>query len=231
MTIDRSNDPRATQVGRAKGVLALAGALLTLGCTAASASGPQIVPAPTIDTAKVSDLQTAVLAGGCFWGVEGVFEHVKGVRDVTSGYAGGKAGDASYERVSSGRTGHAEAVRIRYDPAQVSYGTLLRIFFSVATDPTQLNRQGPDTGPSYRTAIFPKGAEQAKVARAYIAQLTQAKVYKRPIVTRIEQGDFFPAEAYHQNFMRRNPTYPYIVVNDAPKVAALKLLFAALYRS
>jgi peptide-methionine (S)-S-oxide reductase len=215
---------------RAKGVLAMAGALLILGCSTASASGSQIVPAPKVDTAKVSGVQTAVLAGGCFWGLEGVFEHVKGVRDVTSGYAGGKAGDASYERVSSERTGHAEAVRIRYDPAQVSYGTLLRIYFSVTTDPTQLNRQGPDTGPIYRTAIFPQGAEQAKVARAYIAQLTQARVYSGPIVTRIEQGGFFPAEAYHQNFMRRNPAYPYIVVNDAPKVAALKRLFPALYQ-
>lgn len=231
MTIDRSHDFRVKGLGRAKGVLALAGALLTLGCSAASASGSQLVPAPKIDIAKVSGVQTAVLAGGCFWGLEGVFEHVKGVRDVTSGYAGGKAADASYERVSSERTGHAEAVRIRYDPTQISYGTLLRIYFSVTTDPTQLNRQGPDTGPSYRTAIFPQGTAQEKVARAYVAQLTEVRVYSRPIVTRIERGRFYPAEAYHQDFMRRNPTHRYIVVNDAPKVAALKQLFPALYRS
>lgn len=196
----------------------------------APAHASQIVPAPRIDVPKAAKLQTAVLAGGCFWGLEGVFEHVKGVRDVVSGYAGGTPADATYERVSSEATGHAEAVRIRYDPAKISYGTLLRIYFSVTTDPTLLNRQGPDIGPSYRSAIFPQDAAQADVARAYIAQLTQAKAYPRPIVTKIEQGRFFPAEDYHQDFMRRNPQYPYIVTNDRPKVEALKRLFPDLYR-
>jgi peptide-methionine (S)-S-oxide reductase len=196
--------------------------------TPASAMG--LVPPPTVDASAGKGLRTAVLAGGCFWGLEGVYEHVKGVRDVVSGYAGGTKADAVYERVGSETTGHAEAVRISYDPSQVSYGTLLRVYFSVTTDPTQLNRQGPDVGPSYRSAIFPQDAEQAKIARAYIAQLGKANVYQRPIVTRIEQGNFYPAEDYHQNFMRRNPNHRYIVVNDAPKVAALKRLFPQLYR-
>ena len=194
------------------------------------AHASQIVPAPQIDLPNASKLQTAVLAGGCFWGLEGVFEHVRGVRDVVSGYAGGTRADANYERVSSEATGHAEAVRIRYDPAKVSYGTLLRIYFSVTTDPTLLNRQGPDIGPSYRSAIFPQDPAQANVARAYIAQLTQAKAFPRPIVTKIEQGRFYAAEDHHQDFMRRNPRHPYIVINDRPKVAALKRLFPDLYR-
>jgi peptide-methionine (S)-S-oxide reductase len=197
---------------------------------AALARTGQLVPAPRIDVPKPNGLQTAVLAGGCFWGLEAVFERVKGVHSVVSGYAGGQRQDATYERVSSERTRHAEAVRIRYDPAQVSYGTLLRIYFSVTTDPTQLNRQGPDVGPSYRSAIFPQNAAQARVARAYIAELGKAGVYKQPIVTRIESGAFFPAEAYHQDFMRKNPRHPYIVRHDVPKVAALKRLFPALYR-
>jgi peptide-methionine (S)-S-oxide reductase len=194
------------------------------------AHAAQLVPSPRIDVPSHAGLQTAVFAGGCFWGLEGVFEHVKGVEDVVSGYAGGSRADADYGRVSSETTGHAEAVRIRYDPARISYGTLLRIYFSVTTDPTQLNRQGPDSGPSYRSAIFPQTPAQAKVARAYIDQLGRAKVFPRPIVTRIEQGGFFPAEDYHQDFMRRNPHYPYIVVNDLPKVEALKRLFPSLYR-
>ncbi|MDB5698998.1 MAG: msrA [Alphaproteobacteria bacterium] len=189
-----------------------------------------LVPAPRVDAAKAPGEQIAVLAGGCFWGLEGVFEHVKGVSDVVSGYAGGTRGDASYDRVSSETTGHAEAVRIRFDPRQISYGTLLRIYFSVTTDPTQLNRQFPDVGPSYRSAIFPQNQEQARVARAYIAQIGQSGAYKQPIVTRVESGHFFPAEAYHQNFMRNNPAYPYIVRYDLPKVAALKRLFPNMYR-
>jgi peptide-methionine (S)-S-oxide reductase len=212
-------------------VAAILMAVLALNMMPASSAGAAtLVPAAQSDVPPVKGLQTAVLAGGCFWGLEGVFEHVKGVRDVTSGYAGGSAQDASYERVTTERTGHAEAVRIRFDPAQVSYATLLRIYFSVTTDPTQLNRQGPDEGPSYRSAIFPQDSEQERVARAYIAQLSQAKVFNRPIVTRIEHGGFFPAEAYHQDFMRKNPNYPYIVINDAPKVTALKKLFPQLYR-
>lgn len=187
------------------------------------------IPAPRVD-APAQGLQTAVFAGGCFWGLEGVFEHVRGVRDVVSGYAGGTQAQADYDTVSSGTTRHAEAVRITYDPAQISYGRLLQIYFSVATDPTQLNRQYPDTGPQYRSAIFPQNAGQAGAAKAYIAQLGAAKAWRQPIVTRIESGKFFPAEAHHQDFMRKNPMHPYIVANDAPKVAALKAGFPKLYR-
>jgi peptide-methionine (S)-S-oxide reductase len=188
------------------------------------------VPAPRIDAAPAAGLQTAVLAGGCFWGMEAVFEHVKGVRRVTSGYAGGDARTANYDAVSTERTRHAEAIRIQYDPRQVSYGTLLRVYFAVAHDPTQLNRQGPDVGPSYRSAIFPIGAEQERIARAYIAQLGAVRAYSKPIVTKIERGAFFPAEAYHQNFARRNPQHGYIRVHDAPKMAALKAAFPGLWQ-
>jgi peptide-methionine (S)-S-oxide reductase len=194
------------------------------------AAATQNVPPPRTDLPKQQGVQTAVLAGGCFWGMEAVFEHVKGVKQVVSGFAGGARKDATYARVSSETTSHAEAVRISYDPSQISYGTLLRVYFSVATDPTQLNRQGPDVGPSYRGAIFPQSPSQAKVARAYIAQLQQAKVYKKPIVTRIESGSFFPAEAHHQDFARKNPRHPYIVRHDTPKVKALQRLFPGLYR-
>jgi peptide-methionine (S)-S-oxide reductase len=175
--------------------------------------------------------ETAVLAGGCFWGMEAVFEHLKGVVSVTSGYDGGSRATASYAAVSTEHTGHAEAVRIVYDPTQVSYGTLLRIYFSVAHDPTQLNRQGPDSGPSYRSAIFPMNEKQAEVAKAYIAQLNQAKTFRAPIVTKIEPGhEFYPAEGYHQDFLVLHPNYPYIVFNDLPKVRNLKRLFPDLYR-
>jgi len=196
---------------------------------AAPASAATLVPAPAVDAPVAKGLQTAVLAGGCFWGLEGVYEHVKGVRNVVSGYAGGAQKDARYDSVSTETTGHAEAVRITYDPTKVSYGTLLRIYFSVTTDPTQLNRQGPDVGPSYRTAIFPQNPDQARVARAYIAQLSKAQVYSRPIVTRIESGPFFLAEAAHQDFMRNHPRHPYILAHDVSKVAALKQLFPTLY--
>jgi peptide-methionine (S)-S-oxide reductase len=204
-----------------------------LGATAPSAClarTEKLVPAPQVDVPRASGLQTAVLAGGCFWGLEGVFERVKGVRQVISGYAGGRREDATYAQVSSEGTGHAEAVRIRFDPAQVSYGTLLRIYFSVTTDPTQLNRQGPDVGASYRSAIFPQDQAQERVARAYLAQLGRAGIYKRPIVTKVERGNFYPAEAYHQDFMRRNPRHPYILVHDVPKVQALRNFFPQLYR-
>ena len=213
-------------------ILVLVAGVLVLGMVmpGSGAGAAQLVPAARADVPAAKGVQTAVLAGGCFWGLEGVFERVKGVRDVVSGYAGGTAGDATYERVTTETTGHAEAVRIHYDPAQVSYATLLRIYFSVTTDPTQLNRQGPDTGPSYRSAIFPQDPEQERVARAYIAQLSQAKVYPKPIVTRIEQGRFYPAEAYHQDFMRNNPRHPYILAHDVPKVQALRQLFPSLYR-
>ena len=192
-----------------------------------------IVPLTASATAAAKQpKETAVLAGGCFWGMEGVFEHVKGVTDVTSGYAGGSAKDANYDHVSSERTGHAEAVRIRFDPRQISYGRLLQIFFSVAHDPTQLNRQGPDAGPQYRSAIFPANQERAKIAKAYIEQLDAAGVYKYRIVTTIESGrTFYPAETYHQDYMTRHPRDPYIMVNDLPKVADLKRLFPQRYRS
>jgi len=174
--------------------------------------------------------EVAVLAGGCFWGMEGVYEHVKGVSDVTSGFAGLRAAGANYELVSTGTTGYAEAVRISFDPTKVSYAELLRIYFSVAHDPTELNRQGPDTGTQYRSAIFPQSAAQAKVAKAYIAQLQKAHVFGEPIVTRIESGGFTAAEDYHQDFMRKNPNYPYIVFNDRPKVAALKQQFPTYWK-
>ena len=194
----------------------LAGAMLSLPLAQASAA-----PART---------ETAVLAGGCFWGMEWVFEHVKGVTNVVSGYAGGSAKDASYEAVSSENTGHAEAVRITYDPRQVSYGKLLEVYFLAAHDPTQLNRQGPDAGPSYRSAIFPQSPEQERFARGYIQKLNAAHIWRRPIATKIEHGGFYPAEAYHQGFAEKHPSYPYIVVNDRPKLTALKQKFPALYK-
>jgi peptide-methionine (S)-S-oxide reductase len=175
--------------------------------------------------------ETAVLAGGCFWGMESVFEHVKGVKDVVSGYAGGGAKDANYDAVSSEGTRHAEAVKVTFDPAQVSYAELLQIYFTVAHDPTQVNRQTPDVGTSYRSAIFPQTAEQARFAKAFIARLNAAHVFKAPIATKIESGGFFPAEAYHQDFARRHPYYPYIVVNDRPKVAALQRKFPGFYKA
>jgi len=174
--------------------------------------------------------ETAVLAGGCFWGMEWVFEHVKGVTNVVSGYAGGGAGDAQYDKVSSETTGHAEAVRITYDPAQVSYGKLLQIYFLVAHDPTEVNRQGPDAGPSYRSAIFPQSPGQERFARVFMDKLNAEHIWKKPIATRIEHGGFYPAEAYHQDFARKHPSYPYIVINDRPKVAALKQKFPAYYK-
>src|SRR5438309_6593835 len=170
--------------------------------------------------AAAPQMQTAVLAGGCFWGMETVFEHVKGGKDVVSGYAGGDAKNANYDAVSSEGTGHAEAVKITFDSSQVSYAQLLQIYFTVAHDPTQIDRQGPDVGHSYRSAIFPQSAEQARFAKAFIARLTAAHVYKAPIATKIESGGFYPAEAYHQDFARKHPYFPYIVVNDRPKVAA-----------
>lgn len=175
--------------------------------------------------------ETAVLAGGCFWGMEAVFEHLKGVSEVVSGFAGGTSATASYERVSSGNTGHAEAVKITYDPSQISYGQLLKVYFSVAHDPTQLNRQGPDTGTQYRSAIFFENDQQKKVAQAYIKQLNQGKVFSTPIVTTLVplQG-FYAAEDYHQNFIQHNPTYPYVVVHDLPKLAQLKQQFPRLYK-
>lgn len=197
-----------------------------------SAEPARRVPAPTADLAATSDkTETAVFAGGCFWGVQGVFQHVKGVSNAVSGYAGGAASTARYEEIGSGRTGHAESVRISYDPKQISYGKLLQIYFSVAHDPTELNRQGPDTGTQYRSTVFPGNADQARVANAYIAQLNQAKTFGKSLATTVEPlKPFFPAEAYHQDFMTRNPDHGYIVVNDLPKIADLKRLFPESYR-
>ena len=203
--------------------------LFLVGCSDASAAETRLLPGPEKDVPATAGLQTAVLAGGCFWGVEAVYEHVKGVRSVESGYAGGSAAEANYSAVSSERTKHAEAVRITFDPDAISYGTLLRLFFSVAHDPTQLNRQGPDVGTSYRSAIFPQSAQQKAVASAYIAQLRGQ--FSRPIVTRIEGGRFYRAEAYHQDFMRRNPAHPYILAHDRPKIVALKRAAPSLFRS
>ena len=176
-------------------------------------------------------LEQAVLAGGCFWGVEAVFEHVQGVRNVVSGYAGGSARDANYAAVSSERTRHAEAVRIIYDPARISFGQLLKIHATVAHDPTQVNRQGPDVGPSYRSAIFPQTAAQRQYAARFLAQLRASKAFRRPIATRIESGTFYPAEASHQDFMRRNPDHPYIVAHDRPKLASLKRAYPHLWKA
>lgn len=175
--------------------------------------------------------ETAVLAGGCFWGMEGLFEHVKGVTSVVSGYAGGDSKDANYDKVSTEGTGHAEAVKITFDPTKVSYAQLLQIYFTVAHDPTEIDRQGPDVGHSYRSAIFPQSPQQAAFAKAFIGRLNAAHIYKAPIATKIESGGFFPAEAYHQGFMRKHPYYPYIVVNDRPKVSALEKKFPALYKA
>ena len=203
--------------------------LLSAGCSAAAAA-EKLVPAPKLDP-PAAGRQVAVLAGGCFWGMEAVFERLKGVDNVVSGYAGGARKDATYARVSGEQTRHAEVVRITFDPRLISYGTLLRVYFSVAHDPTQLNRQGPDVGPSYRSAIFPQSEAQQRVARAYIAQLSAARAYPRPIVTRIERGAFFAAEPYHQDFMRRNPRHPYILVHDVPKVRALRQLMPKLVKA
>jgi peptide-methionine (S)-S-oxide reductase len=186
------------------------------------------IPVAAKDVPASGHRAVAVLAGGCFWGMEAVFEHVKGVKSVTAGYDGGSADTANYEAVSTENTGHAESVRIVYDPHVISYATLLRVYFSIAHDPTQLNRQGPDHGPSYRSAIFAQNPAQAAVAKAYIAQLDRTKAFGRPIVTKIETGTFYPAEAYHQHFYDRNPLHPYIVHWDKPKVAAFKAAFPQL---
>ena len=192
-----------------------------------------ILPAPAIGgtLTPAAPLDTAVFAGGCFWGIEAVFEHIKGVRSAVSGYAGGTTASPNYEDVSTGTTGHAESVRVVYDPAVVSYGQLLQVFFSVAHDPTQLNRQGPDHGTQYRSAIFYRTPEQQQAAEGYVRQLTAAKAYAKPIVTQIVPlTAFYPAEDYHQDYMAHHPDQPYIVYNDAPKVAHLKQQFPQLYR-
>ena len=210
--------------------LAVGGTLAAALSLTAPAVAERAVPIPAAarDVSAASGLQTAVLAGGCFWGMEAVFEHVRGVRSVTAGYAGGARGEATYDQVSTERTRHAEAIRISYDPRQVSFATLLRVYFSVAHDPTQVGGQGPDSGPSYRSAIFPQSIEQTEVAAAYIRQLTAARSFGKPITTKLERGNFFPAEAYHQDFFNRNPSHPYIVTFDKPKLAAFRAGFPRL---
>ena len=217
-----------------RGAIALAMIAPLAALSRPSSHAAVLVPAATVTSMAPAKpgLQTIVLAGGCFWGIEAVFEHVKGVTDAVSGYAGGTKAQAEYETVSTGTTGHAESVQVTFDPAKVSLEKLLQVFFSVAHDPTQLNRQGPDVGPQYRSAIFFQNEEQERIARAYIDQLAKAKVYPKPIVTQVVKLEgFYPAEEYHQNFAERNPTYPYIVYHDLPKVANLKKQFPDLYRN
>ena len=212
--------------------LLAATAALTLAFAAPSRAAEEAVtiPAPAVDAAPASGIQTAVIAGGCFWGVQGVFQHTAGVVNAISGYAGGSKATAEYRTVSSGTTGHAESVEIKYDPAKISYGKILQIFFSVVHDPTQLDRQGPDTGTQYRSAIFTTSDEQKTVADAYIAQLNAAKVFRKPIVTKVGPLQaFYAAEGYHQDYLTLHPTQPYIAHNDIPKVENLKKLFAANY--
>jgi peptide-methionine (S)-S-oxide reductase len=213
-------------------------ALLVLAFAAATtdralAEAPRPLPMPAIDLPPGDTTAgVVVLAGGCFWGVQGVYQHVEGVTSAVSGYAGGNKNTAEYERVSTGQTGHAESVQVTYDPRRISFGRLLQIFFSVAHDPTEVNRQGPDVGTQYRSAIFPSNTDQARVAQAYIGQLDQAQIFKKPLATKIEADRaFFPAEPYHQDFLTRHPTYPYIVYNDLPKIAALERMFPELYRA
>jgi peptide-methionine (S)-S-oxide reductase len=210
-------------------------------CAAAAAYAPatgkaaepavKIAP-PAAEAPATGELETAVLAGGCFWGIQAVYQHINGVKNAVSGYAGGAQKDAKYESVGMGTTGHAEAVKVTFDPRVVSYGKILQVFFSVAHDPTQLNRQGPDSGTQYRSEIFPQSEAQAKAARDYIAQLDQAKAFKKPIVTKTGtvKAAFYPAEGYHQDYATRHPWQPYIVINDAPKVQNLKTMFPELWR-
>ncbi|MGX4802409.1 peptide-methionine (S)-S-oxide reductase MsrA [Bradyrhizobium guangdongense] len=212
--------------------LLAATAALSLGFAAPTraAEDAVVIPAPAMDAAPASGIQTAVVAGGCFWGVQGVFQHTAGIVNAVSGYAGGTKATADYQTVSTGRTGHAESVEIKFDPQKISYGKILQIYFSVAHDPTQLNRQGPDTGTQYRSAIFTTSDEQKKIAEAYIAQLDAAKVFSRPIVTKVGTLEaFYPAEAYHQDYLTLHPNQPYIAYNDIPKVENLKKLFADNY--
>jgi peptide-methionine (S)-S-oxide reductase len=224
--------PEETMMKNFSAALLLASSIALFASPARAEEGIKI-PAPIVaEPASTSPTETAVLAGGCFWGVQGVFQHVEGVKNAVSGYAGGEKKTAVYETVGTGRTGHAESVKITFDPKKISYGKILQIYFSVAHDPTQLNRQGPDSGTQYRSAIFPANEEQAKVAKAYIAQLDAAKAFHKPIVTKIEPGhEFYPAEGYHQDFLVLHPNYPYIVYNDLPKVRNLQRLFPDIYRA
>ncbi len=211
--------------------LALVILAVSLRGVASQAENAKVVPIPAVDEpAGTRSSEIAVLGGGCFWGVQAVYQHLKGVTSAVSGYAGGEQSTAEYERVSTGRTGHAEAVQITFDPRVITYGRILQVFFSVVHDPTQLNRQGPDVGTQYRSAIFPMNPEQGNVAKAFIAQLNQARTFGAAIVTKIEPSrSFYRAEAYHQDFLERNPTQPYIVMHDLPKIDNLKRIFPDLY--
>ena len=225
-----NNGPRRRSVFLAASVLAAAGALAIL--PRASAQEARPVPAPAVDEAPGgASSETAILAGGCFWGVQGVYQHVRGVTSAVSGYAGGEKSTASYDDVSMGTTGHAESVKITFDPRRITYGKILQIYFSAVHDPTELNRQGPDSGTQYRSAIFPTSDEQARIAKAYKAQLGSAHVFDAAIVTKVEPGHaFYPAETHHQDFLARNPNYPYIAINDIPKVEALQRMYPDVYR-
>ncbi|HEY6263616.1 MAG TPA: peptide-methionine (S)-S-oxide reductase MsrA [Candidatus Acidoferrum sp.] len=227
---------KSPYIGRGIAVVLIAGLVAWTAVRALGSRPPEApkmpFPAPAVDAplAAGKSQQTAVFAGGCFWGIQAVFEHVKGVSSATSGYAGGHVKSPSYESVSMGVTGHAETVSIKFDPSQVTYGQLLMVYFSVAHDPTQWNRQGPDTGSQYRSVIFFTNEEQKSIAQAYIAQLEAAKVYSRPLVTKVEPFQvFYPAEDYHQDYLKNNPNNPYIVYNDLPKLENLKRVFPALY--
>jgi peptide-methionine (S)-S-oxide reductase len=225
------SSPVVTKIAALIVILILAGTVAWNRADAAGAS--TVLPDPAVDStlATKSDQQTAVVAGGCFWGIQAVFQHVKGVKDATAGYSGGSAATAEYERVGTGETGHAESVKVTFDPAQISYGQLLKVFFSVAHDPTELNRQGPDTGSQYRSVIFYSSEEQRHIAETYISQLEQAKSFPRAIVTQVVPlKAFYPAEAYHQNYATLHPYNPYIAINDAPKVEHLRQQFPDLYR-
>jgi peptide-methionine (S)-S-oxide reductase len=234
----RENNMPTPQIGRTVAILLI---VLVVGWTAIRSLGarPQAVPnaampKPTVDESPASSrtAETAVFAGGCFWGVQAVFEHLKGVTSATSGYSGGYVKSPSYETVSSGLSGHAETVRVIYNPSQISYGQLLMVYFSVAHDPTQLNRQGPDSGSQYRSSISYTSDEQKRIAEAYVSQLTADKIYSRPIVTQIVPlAAFYPAEDYHQDFLKHNPDNPYIAMNDRPKLDELKRNFPDLYRN
>jgi peptide-methionine (S)-S-oxide reductase len=220
---------RITDLSVVAVLLAVAG--VAYWASPSSAETARTLPPPAADETPGSSSEVAVLAGGCFWGVQGVFQHVNGVISAVSGYAGGSPDTAHYEMTNSGTTGHAESVRITFDPRRISYGRILQIYFAVAHDPTELNRQGPDIGTQYRSAVFPQTPEQGRIAAAYIAQLNAAKLFPTPIVTTIEPGkEFFPAEAYHQNYLTLHPHQPYIAVNDLPKIQALKELFPDSYR-
>ena len=227
--------PRAwlsSQSVAAVALIAVIGGVALLGARSSVAEEARQIPAPTVDEQALGQSETAIFAGGCFWGVQGVFQHVKGVASAVSGYAGGEASTAQYETVSTGETGHAESVRVTFDPHQVSYGKLLQIYFSVVHDPTELNRQGPDEGTQYRSEVFAETPDQARIAKAYIAELNKAHAFDAAIVTKVEPfKGFYPAEGYHQDYLTLHPTQPYIVINDLPKVAALKKLFPNQYRA